>query len=88
MRQGDSRRADQAPGTRRDERAAGQDAVPVVDVDWNTPSNVGDRTDRSLLSAAPVGKRVGALIDGLLAPRLAEYEGPVVRPVKLTATYG
>jgi sulfotransferase family protein len=61
---------------------------PVVDADWNTSSDVGDRTDRSLLSAAPVSKRVGALVDGLLAPRLAAYEGPVVRPARLTATYG
>lgn len=61
---------------------------PVVDGGWNTSSEVGDRVDRSLLSAAPVSRRVAALVDGLLVPRLAEYEGPAVRTVGLTATYG
>jgi hypothetical protein len=61
---------------------------PVVDAGWNTSSELGDRVDRSLLSAAPADKRVGELIGGLLVPRLAAYQGPVLRPVRLTATYG
>lgn len=61
---------------------------PVVDGGWNTSSEVGDRVDRSLLAGAPVSRRVGALVDALLAPRLAEYEGSAVRPLGLITTYG
>jgi hypothetical protein len=60
---------------------------PVVDKDWNVSSDIGDDVDRTLLTAAPVAGRLGALID-VLAPRLAVYEGPVIRPVRLTITYG
>jgi hypothetical protein len=61
---------------------------PVVTAGWNTSSDLDDRADRSLLAAAPADTRVGELIDGLIAPRLAGYQGPVVRQARLTASYG
>lgn len=61
---------------------------PVVNDNWNLSSDLGENVDRSLLSAAPAARDLGSLVDGLLAPRLASYEGPVVRPLRLVATYG
>jgi protein-tyrosine sulfotransferase len=61
---------------------------PVVGDDWNTSSDLGPSVDRSLLAAASAADRVGRLVEGMMAPRLADFDGPALRQLALRATYG
>jgi protein-tyrosine sulfotransferase len=61
---------------------------PVVGDDWNTSSSIAPEVDRGLLAAGSAADRTELLVNGLMAPRLADFDGPAVRELALCVTYG